>query len=46
MDINQLKRAIIAKTKNKSNMPDWYYKRLEKCLGCEFNSGNKEKTFF
>ena len=46
MTFDQLKRAIIAKTKDKSNMPDWYYKRLEKCFGCEFNSGNHEKLSF
>mgnify|MGYP003648929378 CR=1 FL=1 len=43
MNFNQVKRAIVAKTKNKSNMPDWYYKRLEKCIGCEYNSGNTDK---
>lgn len=43
MNFDQIKRALIAKTKDKSNMPDWYYKRLEKCIGCEFNSGNSEK---
>jgi hypothetical protein len=43
MNFDQIKRAIIAKTKDKSNMPDWYYRRLEKCISCEFNSGNVEK---
>lgn len=46
MNFNQIKRAIIAKTKDKSNMPDWYYKRREKCIGCEFNSGNGGKLSF
>lgn len=46
MDFNQIKRAIIAKTKDKSDMPDWYYKRREKCIGCEFNSGNVDKLSF
>lgn len=46
MNFKQIKRAVIAKTKDKSNMPDWYYKRLEKCFGCEFNSGNQEKLSF
>jgi len=46
MNFSQLKRAIIAKTKDKSNMPDWYYKRLEKCIQCDFNSGNTDKLSF
>lgn len=46
MNFDQIKRAIIAKTKDKSNMPDWYYRRLEKCISCEFNSGNVEKLSF
>lgn len=46
MNFNQIKRAIIAKTKDKSNMPDWYYNRLSKCVGCEFNSGNADKLSF
>lgn len=46
MNFDQIKRAYIAKTKDKSDMPDWYYKRLEKCAGCEFNSGNVDKLSF
>lgn len=46
MTTDQIKRAIKAKLKSKSNMPDWYYNRLEKCLGCEYNSGNSEKLTF
>jgi hypothetical protein len=46
MNFDQIKRAIVAKTKDKSNMPDWYYKRLEKCVGCEYNSGNVDKLSF
>lgn len=43
MTFNQLKRAIIAKTSKKENMPDWYYSRLQKCIVCDHNSGNKDK---
>lgn len=43
MTFDEIKRAIVAKTKNKNNMPNWYYKRLEKCIPCEYNSGNQEK---
>jgi hypothetical protein len=46
MTIDQIKRALIAKTKNKTNMPDWYYSRLEKCIGCKFNSSNIDKLSF
>lgn len=46
MTFDQFKRAIIAKTKNKVNMPDWYYKRLEMCSSCDKNSGNQEKISF
>ena len=46
MNSDQIKRAIIAKTKDKSNMPSWYYPRLGKCIGCEFNSGNVDKISF
>lgn len=46
MEFNQIKRAITAKLKDKSDMPEWYYRRLEKCIGCEFNSGNVDNLFF
>lgn len=46
MNFDQIKRAIIAKTKDKSNMPEWYYERKAECIGCEFNSGNIEKLSF
>ena len=32
--------ALKAKLKDKSDMPDWYYSRLSKCIGCEYNTGN------
>ena len=32
-----------AKLSSKENMPEWYYRRLEKCVGCEFNTGNIDK---
>ena len=46
MNGDQIKRALIAKFSAKKNMPDWYYQRLEKCAGCEFNSGNVDKISF
>ena len=41
--MNKIARIIKAKTSSKKNMPDWYYDRLEQCIGCEHNSGNVDK---
>lgn len=43
MNFKDFKEAVKAKLRDKSDMPDWYYKRLKICSECEFNSGNNEE---
>lgn len=41
--MNKLLTIIKAKISDKSDLGDWYKDRLRICMGCEFNSENKEK---
>lgn len=38
--MERIDKIIKAKLSDKTNMPDWYYKRLEKCLDCPLYSAN------
>lgn len=40
--MSKLLKIIKSKLINKDNLGDWYHKRVETCLGCEFLSDEKE----
>lgn len=42
ISLKKLRTIAIAKFSDKSNLGDWYEKRLEICKECPFNSKNKE----
>jgi len=44
--MSSIRTILKAKLSKKDNMPDWYYERLEKCIGCEHNTGNIQKLSF
>lgn len=46
MNLDKLKIIAKAKFSDKSNLGDWYQKRLDICKLCPYNSANKEKKSF